>query len=103
MKVCIANRNIGQSFFQYILVFYPLCLFLTALAVRVSLLSIFSVLTKLLIQVFKRSGTTHRFVAVILQICIIFFLMALLQQLFNWSSFQIELEYQNKEIRQKEV
>ncbi len=36
------------KFFQYILVFYfyPLCLFLTALAVRISLPSIFSVLNR---------------------------------------------------------
>ena len=63
----------GQSSVSNIFqLFYPLRLFLTALAVRISLPSIFSVLTRLLIQVFTRSATIHRFVAVILQIFIIF-------------------------------
>ena len=39
-------------------------------AIRISLPSVFCILDHLLIQVYKRSGTTHRFVAVVLQILI---------------------------------
>ena len=43
-------------------------LFFATSAVRISLPSVFCILDILLIQVYKRSGTTHRFVAVVLQI-----------------------------------
>ena len=61
-KVCLANRNIGQ-----------ICL--NTFNFSSLLPSIFSILNNLLIQVYNRSGNTHRFVAVELKILIVFLSM----------------------------
>ena len=59
------------NLFKYILLVLAIIFFVTS-AVRISLPSIFCILAILLIQVYKRSGTTHRFVAVVLQILFVF-------------------------------
>ena len=59
------------NLFKYILLVLAILFFVTS-AVRISLPSVFCILDILLIQVYKRSGTTHRFVAVVLQIFIVF-------------------------------
>ena len=59
------------NLFKYILHVLAILFFFTS-AVRISLPSVFCILDILLIQVYKRSGTTHRFVAVVLQMFIVF-------------------------------
>ena len=59
------------NLFKYILVVLAILSFIT-FTVRISLPSVFCILNNLLIQVYKRSGTTHRFVAVVLQTLIVF-------------------------------
>ena len=59
------------NLFKYILLVLAILFFVTS-AVRISLPSVFCILDILLIQVYKRSGTNHRFVAVVLQIFIDF-------------------------------
>ena len=56
--------------FKYILLVLAILFFVSS-AVRISLPSVFCILDILLIQVYKRFGTTHRFVAVVLQILIV--------------------------------
>ena len=58
------------NLFKYILLVLAILFFVSS-AVRISLPSVFCILDILLIQVYKRSGTTHRFVAVVLQILIV--------------------------------
>ena len=53
------------NLFKYILLVLAILFFVTS-AVRISLPSVFCILDIVLIQVYKRSGTTHRFVAVVL-------------------------------------
>ena len=55
-------------------------LFFATSAIRISLPSTFCILNNLLIQLYKRSGTTHQFVAVVLQILIIFVTIILYKQ-----------------------
>ena len=69
-KVYVANRIISQICYQYYCSHFVSLFFATS-AVRISLPS-FCVRNNLLIQVFKRSGPIHQFVAVFLQILIVF-------------------------------
>ena len=59
------------NLFKYILVVLAILSFVTS-AIRISLPSVFCILDILLMQVYKRSGTIHRFVAVVLQILIVY-------------------------------
>ena len=62
------QTEISDTFVKiYILVVLDILFFVT-FAVRISLPSIFCILNNLLIQVYKRLSTTHRFVAVVLQV-----------------------------------
>ena len=65
------TSKIWANFFKYILLVLAILFFVTS-AVRISLPSVFCIWDILLIQVYKRSGTTHRFVAVVMQIFIVY-------------------------------
>ena len=66
-----AQSGCRSSYITYILLILAILFFVTS-AVRISLPSVFCILDNLLMQVYKRSGTTHPFVAVVLQILIVF-------------------------------